>query len=219
MMYQMIFLASVALLVAGHGHDHTHEPSTKTADQPLRAVVRLASPDGHDIHGNVTFTEEGDKVHIHGHIYGMPQGQYGFHVHETGDITGGCLSTGAHFNPDNKDHGHPEDDNRHVGDLGNIEFNAESLSHVDITDRVIALRGAHSIIGRAVVLHAMSDDFGRSDHPDSKKTGNAGGRVACGVIGILSPVNGWDRNAASTSKYWFSSAMFLVLSAMTMLLQ
>ncbi|XP_052737855.1 superoxide dismutase [Cu-Zn] [Bicyclus anynana] len=183
MMYQMMFLASAALLVAGH--DHTHEPSTRTEGGPRRAVARLTSPDGHDVHGNVTFTEEGDKVHIHGHIYGMPEGEYGFHVHELGDITGGCTSAGGHFNPHNKDHGHPDDENRHVGDLGNLEFNTEKLGEIDIVDRLITLHGDHSVIGRTVVLHAMPDDFGRTDHPDSKKTGNAGGRIACGVIGRL----------------------------------
>ncbi|XP_045785708.1 superoxide dismutase [Cu-Zn] 2-like [Maniola jurtina] len=220
MMYQLLFLASAALLVAGHGgHDHSHIASTSKEGATLRAVARLASPDGHDIHGNVTFTQEGDTVHILGHIYGMPKGLYGFHVHESGDITGGCLSTGAHFNPENKLHGHPEDAERHVGDLGNIEFDNDSLSHIDFYDKVIALYGPHSILGRAVVLHAMADDFGRSDHPDSRKTGNAGGRVACGVIGIQSPVYGWDRNAASSSKYWITSIMFVVLSVTTMLLQ
>lgn len=67
---------------------------------PLRAIVRLASPDGHDIHGNITFTQLDGLVRVEGHIYGMAPGEYGFHVHEKGDITGGCLSTGPHFNPE-----------------------------------------------------------------------------------------------------------------------
>lgn len=84
-----------------------------------------------------------------------------------------------------RDHGHPHDENRHVGDLGNIVFDETQTSVLDFKDSKIALYGDHCIIGRSVVLHEKSDDFGRSDHPDSKKTGNAGGRVACGVIGIL----------------------------------
>lgn len=68
---------------------------------PHRAVVRLASPDGRDVHGNVTFEQLEDKVRITGQIYGMPAGEYGFHVHATGDITNGCISAGAHFNPNN----------------------------------------------------------------------------------------------------------------------
>lgn len=83
------------------------------------------------------------------------------------------------------DHGHPNDSVRHVGDLGNVRFGEQGTANIDFVDSQIALRGPHSIIGRAVVLHEKADDFGRSDHPDSRKTGNAGGRVACGVIGIL----------------------------------
>ncbi|CAH2086834.1 unnamed protein product [Euphydryas editha] len=187
MMYQLVIIATAAIFVGAHhdpSHIHSHDQDPHAAG-PLRAVVRLASPDGHDVHGNVTFEQLEGKVRVTGQIYGMPAGQYGFHVHASGDLTNGCVSAGAHFNPDKKDHGHPGDENRHVGDLGNVEFNSDKLSHIDITDSMIALYGPHNIIGRALVLHAMADDFGRTDHPDSKKTGNAGGRVACGVIGIL----------------------------------
>ncbi|KOB70586.1 Superoxide dismutase [Cu-Zn] [Operophtera brumata] len=139
-----------------------------------------------NIQGNITFTQLLDgKTHVSGVIYGLPAGQYGFHVHEKGDITGGCLSTGAHFNPEHRDHGHPNDENRHVGDLGNVIFNSEGYSQLDFVDGKICLTGPNNILGRAVVLHEKEDDFGRTEHPDSRKTGNAGGRVACGVIGIL----------------------------------
>ncbi|XP_072943609.1 uncharacterized protein [Epargyreus clarus] len=176
MLSQLLLLASAAAMVAAH-----HEPPAQ-----YRAIVQVANPEGKPIKGNVTFLELPDgKVHVQGSIYGLPPGQYGFHVHEKGDITGGCLSTGAHYNPEHKDHGHPNDDNRHVGDLGNVVFDENNWAHLDFVDGKIALRGPHCIIGRGVVLHEKADDFGRSDHPDSKKTGNAGGRVACGVIGIL----------------------------------
>lgn len=84
-----------------------------------------------------------------------------------------------------KDHGHPSDEVRHVGDLGNVEFDMNRFSNINFEDKLIALYGPHNVLGRAIVLHEKADDFGRSDHPDSRKTGNAGGRVACGVIGIL----------------------------------
>ncbi|CAH0718783.1 unnamed protein product, partial [Brenthis ino] len=217
-MYKLLFVVTAAAFVgADPHHGNPHEPAVTLGPRPLRAIVRLASPDGRDVHGNVTFTQEDDKVRIQGRVYGMPPGEYGFHVHQTGDITGGCLSTGPHFNPDMKDHGHPEDENRHVGDLGNIEFDSDQLSNIDFTDNVIALEGPHNILGRAIVLHAMADDFGRTDHPDSKKTGNAGGRVACGVIGILSPVTGWERSEASN--FASTSAVTCVLAAITFILQ
>uniref|UniRef100_A0A2H4G7I9 Superoxide dismutase [Cu-Zn] n=1 Tax=Chilo suppressalis TaxID=168631 RepID=A0A2H4G7I9_CHISP len=141
---------------------------------------------GKEVNGAVTFTETEDhKVRVQGNITGMAPGEYGFHVHEKGDLRSGCASTGSHFNPENQPHGHPNDAARHVGDLGNIVFDEQKVSTFDFVDSQLALRGAHNIIGRAVVLHEKADDFGRSDHPDSRKTGNAGGRVACGVIGLM----------------------------------
>lgn len=82
-------------------------------------------------------------------------------------------------------HGHPNDKERHVGDLGNVVFDENNVANIDFYDGVITVVGPHGILGRAVVLHEKQDDYGRSSHPDSRKTGNAGGRVACGVIGIL----------------------------------
>uniref|UniRef100_H9BE67 Superoxide dismutase [Cu-Zn] n=1 Tax=Antheraea pernyi TaxID=7119 RepID=H9BE67_ANTPE len=168
-----VVLAAVALVVNAH-HEHA---------QPTRAIAHLV---GENIRGNITFTQQPDgKVHVEGSIVGLPPGHYGFHVHEKGDITGGCGSTGAHFNPEHKEHGHPGDENRHVGDLGNVEFDSNYSSRIDMVDSFLSIVGPHGILGRAVVLREKADDFGRTNHPDSRKTGNAGGRVACGVIGIL----------------------------------
>lgn len=94
-------------------------------------------------------------------------------------------STGGHYNPKKSNHGAREDEIRHVGDLGNVVADANGVVSTSFSDNVISLFGSQSIIGRAIVLHAGVDDLGQTDHPDSKKTGNAGGRAACGVIGIL----------------------------------
>lgn len=83
------------------------------------------------------------------------------------------------------DHGAPNDQVRHVGDLGNIKANEQGVAETKFSDQVITLAGHWSIVGRAVVIHSGIDDFGKSNHPDSKKTGNAGGRAGCGVIGIM----------------------------------
>lgn len=114
-----------------------------------------------------------------------PSSTHGFHVHEFGDISGeGCLATGGHYNPFNQTHGAPEDKVRHAGDLGNVVANENGTVILDITDRQLRLRGARSIVGRGVVLHSGVDDLGRGNNTDSKKTGNAGSRLACGAIGI-----------------------------------
>jgi Cu-Zn family superoxide dismutase len=71
-----------------------------------------------------------------------------------------------------------------VGDLGNIEAGPDGVANVNITDSVISLYGVHNIIGRALVVHDGHDDLGKGVSTESKKTGSAGSRVACGVIGI-----------------------------------
>ncbi|KAF3497070.1 hypothetical protein DY000_02058026 [Brassica cretica] len=89
-----------------------------------------------------------------------------------------------HFNPDGKTHGAPEDANRHAGDLGNIIVGDDGTATFTITDSQIPLSGPNSIVGRAVVVHADPDDLGKGGHELSLSTGNAGGRVACGIIGL-----------------------------------
>uniref|UniRef100_A0A7G7XXM8 Superoxide dismutase [Cu-Zn] n=1 Tax=Tridacna squamosa TaxID=80830 RepID=A0A7G7XXM8_TRISQ len=151
---------------------------------PVKAVCVLKGAG--ETTGTVHFNQEegSSSVSVTGSISGLVPGQHGFHVHQYGDNTNGCISAGAHFNPLDKEHGAPEDEIRHVGDLGNVTAGADGVANIDITDSKISLTGAHSIIGRTVVVHADVDDLGKGGHELSKTTGNAGGRLACGVIGI-----------------------------------
>lgn len=128
---------------------------------------------------------QGDNlVSVSGEIKNLPKGEHGFHVHEYGDLTNGCTSAGEHFNPEGAVHGGPMDKVRHVGDLGNVEAGSDGVAHVNITDRVISLQGVHNVVGRALVVHEKADDYGRGMSLDSKTTGSAGGRLACGIIGL-----------------------------------
>lgn len=113
-----------------------------------------------------------------------PNALRGFHIHQFGDNTNGCTSAGPHFNPFKKEHGAPEDSDRHVGDLGNIHTDSEGVAKATLQDTQVKLIGENSVIGRTVVVHAGTDDLGRGGHEDSKTVGHAGGRLACGVIGI-----------------------------------
>jgi superoxide dismutase, Cu-Zn family len=94
------------------------------------------------------------------------------------------MSAGPHFNPHGKTHGGPTHDTRHAGDLGNVIADSEGTAKIDIVDKQFSLSGNLSVLGRTVVIHADEDDLGDGGHELSKTTGNAGGRLACGVIGI-----------------------------------
>ncbi|CAD7088192.1 unnamed protein product [Hermetia illucens] len=150
----------------------------------LQAIAVITGSEG-KVRGNVTFTQQNcdANVHVFVTIEGLTPGPHGFHVHEKGDLSNGCTSAGSHYNPDKLSHGAPTSDMRHVGDLGNVIADENGVVSTTLTDSLLTLSGARSIIGRAIVVHTGEDDLGLGGHPDSKKTGNAGGRAGCGVIG------------------------------------
>ncbi|KAA8550306.1 hypothetical protein F0562_001990 [Nyssa sinensis] len=140
------------------------------------------------VEGVVTLTQEGDgPTTVNVRVTGLAPGLHGFHLHEFGDTTNGCMSTGSHFNPNKRTHGAPGDEIRHAGDLGNIVASANGVAEAKIVDKQIRLSGSNSAVGRAFVVHELEDDLGKGGQELSLTTGNAGGRLACGVVG-LTPV-------------------------------
>ena len=108
-----------------------------------------------------------------------------FITHRLGNLTNGCVSAGLHYNPLNVTHAGPADEVRHVGDLGNIEALADGTATYNLSDRLIMISGdVNNVIGRAMICHEKTDDCGRGGDDESKKTGNAGKRLSCGLIGI-----------------------------------
>jgi len=144
--------------------------------------------------GTITLTQtSADECIIDYCIKGLSPGKHGFHIHEKADFSDGCMSAGPHYNPFGKTHGAPGDEERHVGDLGNIEPDASGVAKGTITDRLVKLEGDRTVIGRSFMVHADPDDLGLGDNSDpvtkppvngkcSKVTGNAGARIACGEI-------------------------------------
>eukprot|EP01018_Ginkgo_biloba_P025276 Gb_38962 [translate_table: standard] len=148
-------------------------------------------------------------------VTGLTPGKHGFHLHEFGDTTNGCISTGSHYNPKSLTHGAPEDQIRHAGDLGNIVAGSDGIAEATIVDNqdlssmgftlecwttsellfhvqqlpilfvLIPLTGPNSVVGRAFVVHELEDDLGKGGHELSLTTGNAGGRLACVVRTLL----------------------------------
>lgn len=134
--------------------------------------------------GVIHFTATGEGVEIVGEISGLKPGKHGFHIHEFGDCSSADPKChGGHFNPDKKKHGGPTDLERHVGDLGNITADGRGKARINMTDRLISLSGPRSIIGRAVIIHAKADDL------KSQPSGDAGDRIAGGVVGIANPAH------------------------------
>jgi len=151
----------------------------------VKAVCVLRGDAG--VSGVIAFeqSQSGGNTSVKGKITGLKAGLHGFHIHALGDLSNGCVSAGPHFNPSNATHGGPKDSVRHVGDLGNVSASSDSSeTAVDLSDHLISLIGQHSIIGRSLVVHEKEDDLGKGGNDESLKTGNAGGRLACGVIGI-----------------------------------
>jgi len=153
---------------------------------PKMAVCILQDHSGSGVTGQIEVKQSSPSspVKITGVINGLKPGKHGFHIHEFGDLTDGCNSAGAHFNPFKKSHGGPKDEERHSGDLGNIVSNDRGNALIEIEDKLISLYGECSILGRSFVVHVGEDDLGRGGFEDSKTTGHAGGRVACGVIAL-----------------------------------
>jgi Cu-Zn family superoxide dismutase len=157
---------------------------TERADMPkVTMAVAVVHPLGENkVKGKVTFTQKDGGVEIVGEFSGLTPGEHGFHVHEFGDCSmadGKCA--GGHFNPTGAPHGGPDSEHRHVGDLGNITAGADGKATYKRLDKLAALNGPHSVIGRSVILHAKADDL------KSQPSGDAGDRIGCGTIGIADP--------------------------------
>ena len=142
-----------------------------------KAVANLESTRGNFVLGTVTFVQTGDKVLVTADIRGLPaNGVAAMHVHENGDCTApDGMSAGGHFNPFKKPHGQGAE--RHVGDMPNLQADAtgRALYKAEL-DQMSVSDGPGGILGKAVIVHRDADDY------KSQPAGNAGPRVACGVI-------------------------------------
>ncbi len=147
------------------------------ADAPKTAVAELSPTKGNTVHGEVKFVQKDGYVLVTAHVEGLTPGKHGFHIHEVGNCSAPDGSSAkGHFNPYHKDHGGPLAADRHAGDLGNLTANEKGIANYTHKDKIIQLSGDDSIVGRGVIVHGATDDF------KTQPTGNAGARVACGVI-------------------------------------
>jgi Cu-Zn family superoxide dismutase len=151
------------------------------APPPVTKAVAVLSPLGSSgVSGTVTFTKAEGGVRVQAQVKGLKPGDHGFHVHEFGDCSApDGASAGGHFNPGGSPHAGPHDAQRHAGDMGNIAAGADGSGTLDYVDKQASFEGPNSVLGRGVIVHEKADDL------KTQPTGNAGGRVACGVVGAV----------------------------------
>lgn len=174
-------LALATLPVLAQSTPSTAAPA---APQVTRAEVTLQPASGSDVRGTVTFRLRGDRVEIVADVRGLPpNSSHGFHIHENGDCSApDASSAGGHFNPDQHRHGGPQAPEHHAGDLGNLEADASGRAYKRmVVDDITLDHGARGVLNRAVIVHEKLDDL------TSQPSGNAGARIACGVIMAPSP--------------------------------
>ncbi len=159
--------------LAQENKNHNHEMMS------AKAICVLNPTEGNETTGTVTFTQTKNGVKVVAELNGLTEGKHGFHIHEFGDCSAANgTSAGGHFNPEGHEHAGLEAEMNHIGDLGNLTADKNGHAQLEFTTKQISFHGMNSIIGRSIIVHADADDL------VSQPTGNAGARVACGVIGI-----------------------------------
>jgi Cu-Zn family superoxide dismutase len=170
---------SVAFTV-GCANAADSKPETKKPT--AMATIAGAGDNKGKISGKLAFKEVDGGVHVTGEVTGLTPGKHGFHIHEFGDLSSpDGTSLGGHFNPHGKAHGGPDAKERHAGDFGNIEADASGNAKASFLVKDLKLDGSDTILGRGVVLHAKADDL------KTQPSGDAGGRVGVGAIGVAKP--------------------------------
>lgn len=158
----------------------TQPAGPPTVAETVSAVVELAATEGHRASGRLSVEREGQALRVRGLLSGLgADSEHGFHIHENGDCSAAdASSAGGHFNPLGRAHGHPAAGEHHAGDMLNVRADGQGAARVDVLLPGLGLRdgSASDVIGRAIVVHKDADDHA------SQPAGNAGARIACGVI-------------------------------------
>ena len=144
------------------------------------ASATLIPKSGSKVKGTVDFAKHGDSLIVRAYAEGLSPEKHGFHIHEKGDCSSpDALSAGGHYNPTGAKHGKATEGMAHIGDFGNLAADAKGSAQAQITvpkPQAAEFKGWDSILGKSIVSHEKADDL------KSQPSGNAGARIACGVI-------------------------------------
>ena len=162
---------SASLLFAGACATATTAPGPS-------AVAALVPTSGSTAQGTVELTQLADgSVEVRVDLEGVPAGVHGFHIHEKGDCGDNGNAAGGHYNPLSTLHGAPDADPHHAGDFGKVTASAAGEVRTTFTTRSVTVEeGPATAVGHAIILHANPDDL------QTQPTGNAGARIACGIV-------------------------------------
>ncbi len=156
-------------------------PAPAPAPPPKAASATLAPTAKSKVTGTIAFKEVDGGVEVTATVENLKPGDHAYHVHEKGDCTApDASSAGGHFNPGGHPHGAPDAEHRHEGDFGNLTAGKDGKATKTFVMKGISLDDSPtSIVGKGFIVHEKADDF------KTQPTGNAGGRVACGVIALV----------------------------------
>jgi len=165
------------------GNAGVNRPATAAPATPrTSAQASLVAARGSSVKGDLTLASQGTAVTIRGEITGLTPGkEHGFHIHENGQCTAPDFkSAGEHFNPTKDPHGAPDARSKHLGDMPNAKADDNGRATIDVSLPGATLEdkdgGPNQILGKAIVVHAMPDDY------KTQPSGGSGDRIACAVI-------------------------------------
>ena len=176
--FAALLAVALALGCANAGNNADDNADDKAGAGKKEAIATIEPTTSGKAKGTVRFIEQSaGKTRVVARIEGLnPNQKHAMHVHEGTECGPDGMKAGGHYNPEKHEHGLPDQEKRHAGDLGNLQANAKGVAELDITVDNITINGQRNpVIGRAVIVHEKPDDGGQP-------VGNAGGRIGCAEI-------------------------------------